>query len=250
MPRRPVRGPWPRRRPSPFSVKNPDRQRSRFQPASQAQGGVDCWVSVVEGGGRERREMGCGGRRSSGAAARGAAHQYAALLPFLVQILLLFELSGTSEAKCWTPGTIYSGLCDQAKGNINPLLNGTAAAALVGLDYTADSGDASSSGTTTGDASTSGSTGSSGSTGYRRRRSLLWHGGGPEFLDGEDHVLGDNKRYRGDGGTLHDSDIGGVRVGERELCHHPPDPALNVQRESLCWCVLCPWLPVGLHECK
>lgn len=55
------------------------------------------------------------------------------------------------------------------------------------------------------------------------RRRLLWHGGGAAYLDEPDHALGDNKRYRGDGGTLHDSDLdGGITFGEREL--HPACP--------------------------
>jgi hypothetical protein len=49
------------------------------------------------------------------------------------------------------------------------------------------------------------------------RRRLLWHGGGASFLDDPDHDLSMGAEYRGDGGTLHDSDItGSPTLGERE----------------------------------
>lgn len=53
-------------------------------------------------------------------------------------------------------------------------------------------------------------------------RRLLWHGGGAASLDEPDHNLGDNKGYRGDGGTLHDSDFGKTTTGERACPLHPP----------------------------
>jgi len=100
-----------------------------------------------------------------------------------VLVVALSSLAGlpAATADCWTPGVIYRNLCDKAANNIHPELNGTAAGDTLVASY---------------------------------RRRLLWHGGGPAAWDEPDHDLGDNKRYRGDGGTLHDSDIGGENIGE------------------------------------
>ena len=47
-------------------------------------------------------------------------------------------------------------------------------------------------------------------------RKLLWHGGGAAFLDEPDHDLSVGSDFRGDGGTVHDSDLtGSPTLGER-----------------------------------
>jgi len=43
-------------------------------------------------------------------------------------------------------------------------------------------------------------------------RRLLWHGGGPEYRDIPDHILGEGQEYRGDGGTLHNYELTGEVV--------------------------------------
>jgi hypothetical protein len=54
------------------------------------------------------------------------------------------------------------------------------------------------------------------------RRRLLWHGGGAVFLDEPDHDLSVGSDYRGDGGTLHDSDLTGIpTLGERACLSIP-----------------------------